>query len=167
MPTPAPRRTHPLVKAAALALVGTAAVVGVWAGSFRSRPRSEPAETTGAPDAQFLPATDSVSVDPSADRGATVFDQRCAGCHTIGEGDREGPDLARAAFRRDPTWVNAMILAPDSMFRTDSVARWLLTVHEVPPEQATEDNPDLRALADFFASFAPAAARRRAAPAPD
>jgi hypothetical protein len=60
-----------------------------------------------------------------------------------------------------------MILAPDSMFGTDSVARWLLGVHGVDPVEATTNDPDLRALADFFASFAPAAARPDAAPTPD
>src|SRR5688500_6824227 len=164
MSTPSARRTHPLVKVAALTIVAAAGVVGVWAGSLGSRSEPQPVEAVGSANPDFLPSTDSVPVDSTTARGATVFEQRCSRCHTIGGGDREGPDLARAAFRRDPRWVNAMILAPDSMFRSDSLAQWLLSVHEVAPEEATGENPDLRALADFFAGFAPAAARRNAHP---
>jgi hypothetical protein len=47
------------------------------------------------------------------------------------------------------------------------VARWLLGVHGVDPEAATTNDPDLRALADFFGSFAPAAARPNAPRTPD
>lgn len=42
-----------------------------------------------------------------------------------------------------------MIAAPDSMFRTDSLAQWVLRVHDIAPEDATEENPDLRAVAAF------------------
>ena len=164
MPTP-PRTPHPVVKAAALVIVVAAAAVGVWAGSLADRPDPEPAPDSASPDVAFLPAADSVVLAPTVDRGATVFEERCASCHTIGGGDGKGPDLAAAAMRRDPMWVSAMILAPDSMFRADSVARWILGVHDVP-EDATRDNPDLEALADFFASVAPRPRRMRA-PAPD
>src|SRR5262245_19617487 len=117
---PSPRRqSHPIVKAAAVALVVGAAVVGVWAGSFGSPGRADDeqasAATAAQPRPEFLPASDSTPPTPDADRGADVFQQRCAGCHTIGGGDREGPDLARAAMRRDPVWVSAMIAKPDSM----------------------------------------------------
>jgi mono/diheme cytochrome c family protein len=169
MPPSAPR-PHPIVKAAAVVLVVVAAAVGVWAGSFGRDPRRAPAhpeEAVAAPSPAFLPAVDSVPIEPTVGRGALLFEERCARCHTIGGGERRGPDLARSALRRDPRWVSAMILAPDSMFRTDSVARWLLGVHDVRPEDATAENPDLRALADFFAGFAPTAARRNTAPAPD
>jgi hypothetical protein len=152
---PARRSPHPLVKAAALVLVAGAAGVGVWAGSFGGGPRPREADNVTPSPPAFLPAGDTVTSSPDAEQGATVFEQRCAGCHTVGGGDREGPDLARAAFRRDPAWVNAMILAPDSMFRTDSLAQWVLRVHDIATEDATDDNPELRALAAFFASFAP------------
>jgi mono/diheme cytochrome c family protein len=162
---PSPPSPHPIVKAAAVVVVVGAALVGVWAGSRSNRPRPEPAEAAVISEGGFLPAVDSVPASPSAARGEAVFEERCASCHTIGGGDREGPDLARAAVRRDPIWVSAMILAPDSMFRTDSLARWILDVHDVP-EDATRDNPDLRALADFFGSVAPLPVRT-SAPSPD
>jgi mono/diheme cytochrome c family protein len=153
------------VKVAAIVIVVAAGAVGVWAGSLADRPDPEPAPAPAPPEVAFLPADDSAVAPPSVNRGETVFEERCASCHTIGGGDGKGPDLAAAAMRRDPTWVSAMILAPDSMFRTDSVARWILGVHDIP-EDATQDNPDLRALADFFANVA-AVPRRLRPPSPD
>ena len=153
------------MKVVALVLVAGAAGVGIWAGSLGGRPAPAPPDPTDVAAADFLPATDSATTQPSEDRGATVFEARCASCHTIGGGERTGPDLAAAAMRRDPTWVSAMILAPDSMFRADSVARWILDVHDIP-EDAAQDNPELRALADFFATIA-AVPRRLRAPSPE
>lgn len=154
---PTRRPTHPLVKtAAALVLVGAAAA-GVWAGSFGAAPRPRrPAGRAAAPPA-FLPAGDTASATPpEAQRGADLFAGRCARCHTVGGGDRrEGPDLAMRAARRDIGWVRAMIARPDSMFRADSVARWVLEVHGMKPDSAGADEADLRALSAYFATFDP------------
>ena len=139
-----------------MVLVGVAVAVGVWVGSFGAQARASGPDTESPSEPVFLPAADTIVPTPGAAYGATVFEQRCAGCHTIGGGDREGPDLAQAALRRNPVWVQAMIAAPDSMFRTDSLAQWVLRVHDIATEDATEENPDLRAVAAFFARFAPA-----------
>ena len=153
---PPPPRTHPIVKAAALIVVIAAAGAGVWMGSRGATPRPVPIDPNVAQDL-FLPATsDEPTTSSEVERGAALFEDRCAGCHTVGGGDRkEGPDLAMAAFRRDPLWVNAMVQSPDSMFRTDSLAKWVLSVHGIAPEQATGDNPDLAALASFLKTFQP------------
>ena len=104
----------------------------------------------------FLPAAElEPSTLPGAERGAALFEERCAQCHTVGGGDRRGPDLARAALRRDPAWVRAMVAFPDSMFRTDSLAKWVMEVHGVEPAEATTENPDLVALVAFLRTFQP------------
>jgi mono/diheme cytochrome c family protein len=153
--TPASRPSHPIVKAAALVLVAGAAALGVWAGSSDGPPSPRAPDKESAPEPTFLPAGDTLPANLDAEHGASVFELRCARCHTIGGGDRQGPDLARAALRRDRLWVEAMITAPDSMFATDSLAQWVLSVHDIGPEDATRDNPDLQALSAYFASFAP------------
>jgi protein SCO1/2 len=47
------------------------------------------------------------------DRSAYLFNSRCAACHTIGKGDRVGPDLLNVTAKRDPAWLTRYIAAPD------------------------------------------------------
>jgi protein SCO1 len=55
--------------------------------------------------------------------GGTLFIKMCAMCHTIGHGDRVGPDLKHVTSRRDRQWLTQFISAPDKMFaRRDPVA---------------------------------------------
>ncbi len=48
-------------------------------------------------------------------RGAYLFRTRCQSCHTIGEGDRLGPDLAGVADARPAPWLSRWIREPDRM----------------------------------------------------
>lgn len=55
--------------------------------------------------------------------GHTLFVKTCGSCHTIGKGDRVGPDLAGLLKRRDRSWVEGYIAAPDQIrARQDPVA---------------------------------------------
>jgi protein SCO1 len=47
--------------------------------------------------------------------GEAMFAKLCTPCHTIGKGDRVGPDLAGAADRRDHTWLTNFIRHPQEM----------------------------------------------------
>lgn len=47
--------------------------------------------------------------------GANLFQARCAACHTIGKGDRLGPDLSGVTKRRERDWLARYLLAPDWM----------------------------------------------------
>ena len=73
------------------------------------------------------PVTSSVGATTlDAERGKDLFRTRgCAGCHSIGEGPRVGPDLAGLLERREPEWIVAMIARPDSMLQHDAIAREL------------------------------------------
>ena len=56
-----------------------------------------------------------------------LFEQKCASCHTIGGGDRVGPDLRGIAERRPREWLLGFITAPDKMIAAnDPVAVELL-----------------------------------------
>lgn len=48
-------------------------------------------------------------------RGAYLFRTRCQSCHTIGEGDRLGPDLAGVVAARPAAWLARWIREPDRM----------------------------------------------------
>ena len=48
--------------------------------------------------------------------GQILFKRICAPCHTIGVGDRVGPDLRDVTARRDRAWLTNMIRNPKKMF---------------------------------------------------
>ena len=51
----------------------------------------------------------------SPDAGFLLFQNRCSACHTIGQGDAVGPDLAGVTTRRDHDWLVRYLKAPDRM----------------------------------------------------
>jgi protein SCO1 len=48
--------------------------------------------------------------------GQILFKRICAPCHTIGVGDRVGPDLRDVTARRDRAWLTSFIRNPKKMF---------------------------------------------------
>jgi protein SCO1 len=48
--------------------------------------------------------------------GQILFKRICAPCHTIGVGDRVGPDLRDVTTRRDRAWLTSFIRNPKKMF---------------------------------------------------
>ncbi|MDB5883879.1 MAG: hypothetical protein JWR74_50 [Polaromonas sp.] len=53
------------------------------------------------------------SMDTS--RAQFTFESRCASCHTVGGGDRIGPDLGQVATRRNPAWLARYLKEPDKV----------------------------------------------------
>src|SRR5207247_4020711 len=49
------------------------------------------------------------------DKGEYFFQSQCSVCHSIGQGDKMGPDLAGVTARRDRAWLVRYITAPDKM----------------------------------------------------
>jgi protein SCO1/2 len=47
--------------------------------------------------------------------GAYLFDTKCAACHTFGDGDSIGPDLAGVTAARDRAWLERFIKTPDQL----------------------------------------------------
>lgn len=50
-------------------------------------------------------------------RGEDTYQTRCMACHTIGQGDKSGPDLFDIASRRDHDWLVRWITEPDAMLK--------------------------------------------------
>ena len=44
-----------------------------------------------------------------------MFQSRCSVCHSIGNGDKIGPDLAGVTKRRERSWVARYLMNPDKM----------------------------------------------------
>jgi protein SCO1/2 len=70
--------------------------------------------------------TEARPIANGADVGAYDFKSFCSNCHTIGGGDKIGPDLAVAFDARDPQWLAEYSLRPDAVRqRNDPIARML------------------------------------------
>jgi protein SCO1/2 len=52
------------------------------------------------------------AIELTGPAGETLYLKACAGCHSIGEGNRVGPDLAGVTQRRRPEWLINFIANP-------------------------------------------------------
>ena len=52
---------------------------------------------------------------PVPSRAEYLFGSRCGACHTIGQGDKVGPDLLGVAARRDRAWLERYLAEPEKM----------------------------------------------------
>jgi mono/diheme cytochrome c family protein len=74
----------------------------------------------------LLGSLDSLAVQ-SADEGETLFQQKCAACHTVGGGPLAGPDLQGVTAQRDREWLTRWLAEPDQMLAEgDPIATELL-----------------------------------------
>jgi protein SCO1/2 len=55
------------------------------------------------------------AVKLNIDKGQYLFATRCAACHTIGNGDKVGPDLLGVTSVRDLNWLRRTITEPDKL----------------------------------------------------
>ena len=61
-----------------------------------------------------------------SDQGRYLFATQCAACHTIGHGDKIGPDLQNITHSRDHDWLVRFITRPDKMLvEGDPLAKML------------------------------------------
>jgi len=68
------------------------------------------------------------------DAGVLLFQSRCSACHTIGQGDRVGPDLAGVTTRRERAWLARYLAVPDQMLAEgDPIALGLLAQYKNVP----------------------------------
>ena len=62
-------------------------------------------------------ATSDSGYELSTEPGQVLFKKMCAPCHTIGVGDRVGPDLRDVTLRRDRDWLTRFIIDASQMRR--------------------------------------------------
>lgn len=104
----------------------------------------------------------------SAEEGKTIFDAKCAACHTIGGGDLAGPDLAGVAEKRDPEWLERWLAEPDKMLSEgDPIATELLAQYNnIPMPNLNLSQADIESLLVYMGvDTAHAAPQQAAAPA--
>ncbi|HEU4837518.1 MAG TPA: SCO family protein [Pyrinomonadaceae bacterium] len=100
------------------------------------------------------------SVKLEIDKGKYLFATRCAACHTIGNGDKVGPDLLGVTSVRDRKWLNRMIVEPDKLIEEkDPIATMLFQKYrEIRMPRLNLPQEDVNTLIEFMktqtASFA-------------
>ncbi len=92
------------------------------------------------------------SVKLNLDKGAYLFATRCAACHTIGSGDKIGPDLLGVTSSRDLNWLRRTIIEPDKLIaEKDPIAMALFKQYkEVQMPRLNLAEADVNVLIDFM-----------------
>ena len=87
-----------------------------------------------------------------SDKGRYVFGSQCAACHTIGHGDKIGPDLLGVTNVRDHAWLVRFIASPDKMLaEKDPIATALFRKYnEVNMPNTRLTNDDVNELMSFL-----------------
>jgi protein SCO1/2 len=85
-------------------------------------------------------------------QGIYLFRTRCASCHTIGQGDRLGPDLRGVVGSRDHAWLLRWIQNPDRMIAArDPIALQLMgRYRNLPMPNLHLAEPEAEALIDYL-----------------
>jgi len=83
--------------------------------------------------------------------GEEIFNRSCTTCHTIGQGDRIGPDLAGVKDRHDHDWLVRWIDDPIGMSQTDPIAKELVAKWKnIPMSDAMIDPPQVEEVLAYI-----------------
>jgi protein SCO1 len=121
-------------------------MIGGWLDNWKTaKAAAGPQSSTGV---SFEQAQ---SLDIS-DKGRYIFATHCAACHTIGHGDKIGPDLLGVTGVRERAWLARFISTPDKMLaEKDPIATALFKKYsEVNMPNLRLADVDLYALIDFL-----------------
>jgi protein SCO1 len=87
--------------------------------------------------------------------GQYLFVKECAACHTVGQGDKIGPDLKYVARARDREWLERFIREPNKMREDgDPIALALAERYKVLMPNLGVGDRDLAALLDYLGAVA-------------
>ncbi len=87
-----------------------------------------------------------------SDKGAYLFQTRCAACHTIGQGDSVGPDLLGVTKNRKRDWLASFIALPNMMLaKKDPIATALFArYNQLPMPNLRLNDVDVNALLGYL-----------------
>lgn len=88
------------------------------------------------------------------DRGQYLFSRNCAACHTVGQGDKIGPDLLGVTRVRDHKWLVRMIQYPSDVLKDkDPIATALLKKYnDVPMPHIWLNDDEVKFLIGYLES---------------
>jgi protein SCO1/2 len=92
------------------------------------------------------------AVKLNIDKGQYLFATRCAACHTIGNGDKVGPDLLGVTSVRDSAWLKRIITEPDKLIdEKDPIATALFKKYnEIRMPRLNLPEADVKTLIDYM-----------------
>jgi protein SCO1 len=109
----------------------------------------------GAPVARSAAHSNTDGAPLKLDAGQYLFAKECGACHTIGQGDKIGPDLKHVAHMRDREWLARYIQEPDKMRAAgDPTAVALAARYKAVMPNLGVGDLDLAALLDFLTAQA-------------
>jgi len=116
----------------------------------------------GAQTVDTVAATKTGAVKLNIDKGQYLFATRCAACHTIGNGDKVGPDLLGVTSVRDRAWLGRIITEPDKLIdEKDPIATALFKKYnEVRMPRLNLAEADVNTLIEFMKTQTAAFATR-------
>jgi protein SCO1/2 len=83
--------------------------------------------------------------------GQTIFQQKCAACHSAGSDRLIGPGLEGVMGRRDRGWVKRFIMQPDQLLNSDDpIAAALLQEYQIPMPNLAIPDGEAEALIAFL-----------------
>ncbi|HWA13021.1 MAG TPA: multicopper oxidase domain-containing protein [Burkholderiales bacterium] len=87
-----------------------------------------------------IPAT-ATPRDPETVQAKLDFESKCLACHSVGKGDKLGPDLAGVTRRRSDAWLARWLKDPEKMLQSDADAKAMLRKYNnIPmPNQSLSD----------------------------
>lgn len=98
----------------------------VAAGDSDAAPAVEAAPPEEAAPPQAVAPPTPAAGDATQSPGEELFAEKCGSCHSVGKGDRVGPDLKGVHERRSADWLAKMIKTPSALLGSDPDARALL-----------------------------------------
>lgn len=86
-----------------------------------------------------------------AEKGESIFLQKCASCHSVGKGKLVGPDLKGVTERRDEKWLKSFIKDPKDFFdKKEKIAMELLKDYNIQmPALGLSDN-EIELIMQYF-----------------
>jgi mono/diheme cytochrome c family protein len=90
------------------------------------------------------------AADADAAKGKSTFDAKCALCHSMGAGDKIGPDLKGVTRRHPDQWLTWWLLETDRMQKTDPQAKALLAKYKTPMPNLELKPSEVRELLRFL-----------------
>ena len=90
--------------------------------------------------------------DPDAAKGKVAFEAKCTVCHTMGGGDKIGPDLRGVTKRRADTWLTQWLLDPEKMQKNDPTGKALLAKYKTPMPNPGLTKDEVRQILKFLST---------------
>ena len=95
-------------------------------------------------------AATATPTDPVAVRGKLSFESKCLACHSVGGGDKLGPDVYGVTRRREDAWLVRWMKNPEKMLQSDPIAKEMLARYKVPMPNQNLSDGEVREYVAYF-----------------